>query len=590
MTITDMIQLAGGVALFLYGMTIMGAGLEKVAGGKMQSILQKLTSSTIRGILLGTFITGIIQSSAGTIVIVIGLVNSGIMALPQAVGVIMGANIGTTVTGQLIRLADISGDSLLLTVIQPKTFSPVVAFVGMILYVFYKAPKKRNMGQIMMGFGILFTGMFQMESAVAGLRESELFVNLFTKLQNPVLGLLAGLAVTVAIQSSSASVGILQALSSTGVVTWGNAFPIILGTHIGTTFTPMVAAVGASKGAKRSAVIHLYFNLISSVVFLAGIYLIKCTIGVPFWNEILNKGSIANIHTLSSVVATICFIPFTKVLIWLAEHTVRDKPGEEQDLSMPVLDERLLTSPAVAIQQAQNAVEKMAARAARNYRAAMPLLAGYKDDAAAVVNQREDLIDRMEVTLTNYLIKISDRELGEMESHRVNSLLAFVTEVERIGDYAINVTERAAEMRDKELSFSDQAQRELQMLGDAIGEIIDLTVQAMHNGETVTAAQVEPLEETVDTICETLRTRHIQRLKEGKCQLESGIIFLDVLTNLERISDHCSNIAARLLGMESDSELDPHALKKAMHNGDTKGYDDALNQYRKKYLQVLAEG
>ena len=223
----------------------------------------------------------------------------------------------------------------------------------------------------------------------------------------------------------------------------------------------------------------------------------------------------------------------------------------------------------------------MAARAARNYRAAMPLLAGYKDDAAAVVNQREDLIDRMEVTLTNYLIKISDRE---------NSLLAFVTEVERIGDYAINVTERAAEMRDKELNFSDQAQRELQMLGDAIGEIIDLTVQAMHNGETVTAAQVEPLEETVDTICETLRTRHIQRLKEGKCQLESGIIFLDVLTNLERISDHCSNIAARLLGMESDSELDPHALKKAMHNGDTKGYDDALNQYRKKYLQVLAEG
>ena len=569
MTITDMIQLAGGVALFLYGMTIMGAGLEKVAGGKMQSILQKLTSSTIRGILLGTFITGIIQSSAGTIVIVIGLVNSGIMALPQAVGVIMGANIGTTVTGQLIRLADISGDSLLLTIIQPKTFSPVVAFVGMILYVFYKAPKKRNLGQIMMGFGILFTGMFQMESAVAGLRESALFVNLFTKLQNPVLGLLAGLAVTVAIQSSSASVGILQALSSTGVVTWGNAFPIILGTHIGTTFTPMVAAVGASKGAKRSAVIHLYFNLISSVVFLAGI---------------------ANIHTLSSVVATICFIPFTKVLIWLAEHTVRDKPGEEQDLSMPVLDERLLTSPAVAIQQAQNAVEKMAARAARNYRAAMPLLAGYKDDAAAVVNQREDLIDRMEVTLTNYLIKISDRELGEMESHRANSLLAFVTEVERIGDYAINVTERAAEMRDKELTFSDQAQRELQMLGDAIGEIIDLTVQAMHSGDAATAAQVEPLEETVDTICETLRTRHIQRLKDGKCQLESGIIFLDVLTNLERISDHCSNIAARLLGMESDSELDPHALKKAMHNGNTKGYDDALNQYRKKYSQVLAEG
>lgn len=590
MSIFNLFTLMGGLALFLYGMNLMGESLEQQAGGKLQVILSKLSDNPLKGFLLGLGVTAVIQSSSATTVMVVGFVNSGIMQLHQAVGIIMGSNVGTTVTSWLLSLTGIQGDSFWVKMLKPSSFGPILAFAGIILAMFCKSSKKKGVGNILLGFFILMTGMEFMSSSMKPLADMPWFSSLFLHFSNPILGVLAGAALTAIIQSSSASVGILQALSSTGVVTWGNAFPIILGTHIGTTFTPMVAAVGASKGAKRSAVIHLYFNLISSVVFLAGIYLIKCTIGVPFWNEILNKGSIANIHTLSSVVATICFIPFTKVLIWLAEHTVRDKPGEEQDLSMPVLDERLLTSPAVAIQQAQNAVEKMAARAARNYRAAMPLLAGYKDDAAAVVNQREDLIDRMEVTLTNYLIKISDRELGEMESHRVNSLLAFVTEVERIGDYAINVTERAAEMRDKELNFSDQAQRELQMLGDAIGEIIDLTVQAMHNGETVTAAQVEPLEETVDTICETLRTRHIQRLKEGKCQLESGIIFLDVLTNLERISDHCSNIAARLLGMESDSELDPHALKKAMHNGDTKGYDDALNQYRKKYLQVLAEG
>lgn len=590
MSIFNLFTLMGGLALFLYGMNLMGESLEQQAGGKLQVILSKLSDNPLKGFLLGLGVTAVIQSSSATTVMVVGFVNSGIMQLHQAVGIIMGSNVGTTVTSWLLSLTGIQGDSFWIKMLKPSSFGPILAFAGIILAMFCKSSKKKGVGNILLGFFILMTGMEFMSSSMKPLADMPWFSSLFLHFSNPILGVLAGAALTAIIQSSSASVGILQALSSTGVVTWGNAFPIILGTHIGTTFTPMVAAVGASKGAKRSAVIHLYFNLISSVVFLAGIYLIKCTIGVPFWNEILNKGSIANIHTLSSVVATICFIPFTKVLIWLAEHTVRDKPGEEQDLSMPVLDERLLTSPAVAIQQAQNAVEKMAARAARNYRAAMPLLAGYKDDAAAVVNQREDLIDRMEVTLTNYLIKISDRELGEMESHRVNSLLAFVTEVERIGDYAINVTERAAEMRDKELNFSDQAQRELQMLGGAIGEIIDLTVQAMHNGETVTAAQVEPLEETVDTICETLRTRHIQRLKEGKCQLESGIIFLDVLTNLERISDHCSNIAARLLGMESDSELDPHALKKAMHNGDTKGYDDALNQYRKKYLQVLAEG
>lgn len=589
MSIFNVINLAGGVALFLYGMSIMGTGLEKIAGGRMQGVLQKLTASTLRGVLLGTLITAVIQSSAGTIVIVVGLVNSGILALPQAVGVIMGANIGTTVTGQLIRLADISGDSLLLTLVQPSTFSPIVAFAGAILYVFFKSPRRRNIGQIMLGFGILFTGMFMMEDAVRPLRESEMFVQLFTSLQNPILGVLAGLAVTVAIQSSSASVGILQALSTTGAVRFGNAVPIIMGTHIGTAFTPLMAAVGASKNAKRSAVIHLYFNLISSVVFLALLYLVQFAVGLPFWEAVLNKGSIANIHTFSSILATIAFLPFTRGLVRLAELTVPDTDGEVQDLSLPVLDERLFTSPAVAIQQAKSAVEKMASRAAHNYRNAVQMALSYDDEVAARINQREDLIDRAEVSVGNYLIKIADHNLSEGESHGVSELLNFITEFERIGDYAINILERGAELRDKELAFSETAKGELLVLSDAINEILALTANAFRDADLTPAERVEPLEETIDQMCEELRERHILRLKTGSCQIETGIIFLDVLTNMERISDHCSNVAARIIGSESDTGLDSHRLRRTLHEGAMPNYNELLNGYMGKYYAGLRQ-
>lgn len=589
MSIFHVINLAGGIALFLYGMSIMGSGLEKIAGGRMQGVLQKLTSSTLRGVLLGTLITAVIQSSAGTIVIVVGLVNSGILALPQAVGVIMGANIGTTVTGQLIRLADISGDSLLLTLVQPSTFSPIVAFVGAIFYVFFKSPKRRNVGQIMLGFGILFTGMFMMEDAVRPLRESEMFVSLFTRLQNPILGLLAGLVVTVAIQSSSASVGILQALSTTGAVHFSNAVPIIMGTHVGTAFTPLLAAMGASKNAKRAAVIHLYFNLIGSAAFLVILYLAQGLVGLPIWDAVLGKGSIANIHTLSSILATIAFLPFTGLLVRLAELTVPDEAGEVQELALPVLDERLFTSPAVAIQQAKSAVEEMAARAAHNYRNAVQMTLSYDDEVAARINQREDLIDRAEVLVGDYLIRISNQNLSESESRAVSELLNFITEFERIGDYAINITERGAELRDKELAFSETAQGELQVLSNAISEILTLTADAFRDSDMAPAERVEPLEETIDQICEDLRERHIDRLKTGSCQVETGIIFLDVLTNMERISDHCSNVATRIIGSESDAALDSHQLRRALHDGAMPNYNELLEQYMGKYYAGLKQ-
>ncbi len=587
MDITHITSLLGGIALFLYGMSIMGAGLEKLAGGKMQGVLQKLTSSTIKGVIFGTLITGVIQSSAGTVVICVGLVNSGIMTLTQSVGVIMGANIGTTVTGQLIRMADISGDSLWLTLIQPKTFAPVVAFIGCIFYVFLRNAKKKNIGQIMLGFGILFTGMSLMDSGVSPLRESAAFQELFVSMTNPILGILVGVVATVIIQSSSASVGILQALSSTGLVTFGSAIPIILGAHIGTAFTPLLTIGGSSKDGKRTALIHLYFNIIGSVVLLAAIYAVRYTIGIPVWNDVMNKSSIANIHTLSSVAAMILFLPFSRVLSRLAVLTVPDSAEEAQELSMPVLDERLFKSPAVALQQAKNAVVKMSRRAARNVNLAAPLLIKMDEDVVSAINVRENLIDRMEVEVSNYLIKMTDQELGDDESHAVTELLNFVTEYERIGDYAVNIMEKSEELYEKEASFSDHAKEQLKLLTSAMERILDLTNDAFENDDLTLARQVEPLEEVIDIMVEKLRDQHIKRLKDGICSIDTGVVFLDVLNNAERISDHCSNIAARLVGMSEGDDYDSHTLKSLMHHNPTKEYSLHYEQCCKEYLVPL---
>ena len=575
MDITHITSLLGGIALFLYGMSIMGAGLEKLAGGKMQGVLQKLTSSTIKGVIFGTLITGVIQSSAGTVVICVGLVNSGIMTLTQSVGVIMGANIGTTVTGQLIRMADISGESLLLTLIQPKTFAPVVAFVGCIFYVFLRNAKKKNIGQIMLGFGILFTGMSLMDTGVSPLRESAAFQELFVSMTNPVLGVLVGMVVTVIIQSSSASVGILQALSSTGLVTFGSAIPIILGAHIGTAFTPLLTIGGSSKDGKRAALIHLYFNIIGSFVLLGAIYAVRYTIGIPVWGDVMNKSTIANIHTLSSVAAMLLFLPFSSVLSKLAMLTVPNSAEEAQEMSMPV-------------QQAKSAVVKMSRRAARNVSLSTPLLLKMDEDVVSAINVRENLIDRMEVEISNYLIKMTDQELGDDESHAVTELLNFVTEFERIGDYAVNIQEKAVELYEKEASFSDIAKNELKLLDSALEQILTRTNDAFENDDIALARQVEPLEEVIDILVEKLRDGHIKRLKDGICSIDTGVVFLDVLNNVERISDHCSNVAARLVGTSEGDDYDSHTLKSLMHHNPSKEYSLMYEECCKEYLTPLA--
>ena len=588
MTIFNVINLAGGIALFLYGMSIMGTGLEKLAGGKMEAVLQRLTSSVWKAVLLGAILTGLIQSSAGTTVICIGLVNSGIFTLSQAIGIIMGANIGTTVTGQLIRLSDISGSGWLLTMLKPSTFSPIVAFVGAVLFVFLKSPKKRNIGQICMGFGILFTGLFTMENAVAPLKDSPLFVRLFTSLQNPFLGVLAGALVTVAIQSSSASVGILQALSSTGVVTWGSAIPIILGQNIGTCSTPLIASMGASTAAKRSAIVHLYFNVIGSAIFLAAVYGLKAAGLFPFWNDVMTKGDIANFHTLFNVVVTLLFMPFTRALAWLAERTIPEKEGEAADLSMPVLDQRLLQSPAVALQQAKNAVEKMASRTRTNFDKTVGLFTKFDAEVAASVAHREELLDKMEVSITDYLIRISDQELTESESHAVSEFLKFVGEYERIGDYTVNLMDCARQLSEQEWSLSPTAKKQAALLFEAVDEVQRIASLAFVQTDADLAAQVEPLEETVDRMCDVMREEHIARLKGGECAIEPGLLFLDMLTNAERISDHCSNIAARLIGDETD-DPDVHARKHSLLAGQDAAFNARLNTYEQKYLAPLTE-
>lgn len=590
MTLFDAIRMAGGLALFLYGMSIMATGLEKCAGGKMESILQKITASTWRAVLLGALISALIHSSAGTTVIVVGLVNSGIMQLSQAIGVIMGANIGTTVTSQILRLADLPDGGLFAQLLSPTSLAPILAFVGAVLFVFLKAPRKRDMGQIFMGIGLLFIGMEMMMDAVSALQDSPLFARMFATLQNPILGLLAGALITVAVQSSTASVGILQALSSTGLVTWGSAIPIILGQNIGTTSTSLIASVGASKAAKRTAMVHVYFNIIGSLVFMAVIYGVKAVFDFPWWGDTIGMGEIANFHTLFNVTATLLFLPFTRALARLAELTFPDKAGEAREIETPILDELLFQSPAVALQQAKSAVETMAVSACANYEAAVPVLYSHDAETLAQIDRREALIDKLEVSISNYLVQLSNLPLNERESHTASELLNFIVEYERIGDYAINVSERSGEIFDREITFSETARRELALVDGAIREILQLTLQAFRSDDPMTAKQVEPLEETIDLMIETLRDRHILRLKDGVCGIESGIIFLEILTNLERISDHCSNIAARIVGEEaSDGPFDAHEFRRNMHDGFVPDFNDMLTRYKGKYYVPLEE-
>ena len=590
MDIANIVAMFGAIATFLFGMSTMTDGLEKLSSGRLEHILERLTSNVFKGVLLGAVVTGLIQSSAATTVMCVGFVNAGIMKLEQTVGIIMGANIGTTVTAQLLRLGDIDADNIVMMFLQPSFLGPILAVVGIIFYMFIKGGHKRIVGQIVLGLGLLFIGMNTMSSAVEPLKDLPEFQSVFTAFSNPLLGVAVGAAVTALLQSSSASMGILQAISTTGVVSFNIAMPLIMGQNIGTCITALISSVGASKNAKRTAMIHLFFNIIGSVFFLVVLYAGNALFRFPFWENTMDMGSIANLHLAFNIACTALLLPFHRQLVKLVKAVV---PGDAEERELSVLDDRFLSSPSLALERAHDAVVQMSEFARDNYRLAVELI--WKFDAKKLerLNETEVALDKLEGLLDNYLVKLTDRALTAEESTRVSELLHTLSDFERIGDYAVNVSESAGVLHDRNITFSPQARAELERLTAAVGETLDKTIACYQSRQRTLAVQVEPLEEVVDLIAATLKNRHVERLKAGECTIELGTQFLELLINLERMSDHCSNVALHILRQTSSPDdkvrIDSHAYMHELHHGGfNQEFDDLFQEYRTKYFQPIA--
>lgn len=585
------IGMFGGIALFLYGMAMLGSGLEKLSSGRMEKILESLTNNIFKSVLLGAFVTAAVQSSGATTVIVVGLVNAGILKLSSAVGVIMGANIGTTITGQILRLGDLEsseGVGSALSLLSPSTLAPLISIIGIIIYMMSKKDSGKTAGEIFLGVGILFTGMLSMTDSVSPLSELPAFRVLFSSLSNPILGVIVGAVVTAILQSSSASVGILQAISTTGVLTFSSVFPIIMGQNIGTCVVPLISSVGANKNAKRAAMVHLYFNVVGTAIFLIVVYTFQYAVGFSFWNDTIDMGGIANFHTLFNIIVTAIFIPFHKMLEFLACKTIRDTETSDDDITeasgTQFLDERLLKSPSLALQQAMKTVISMGTMARQNYVKMRTLFNEYDKKTVENIYAREDIIDATEDKLNAYLVKLTDCELTEYESRTVTALLHLLSEFERIGDYSINLVESAEELNSKGLRFSPKAMAEFTVIANAVEEIITMAIDAAEKKDATVAMRIEPLEEVIDYLNETLKNRHIDRLKNGMCQVDAGIIFLDMLINLERISDHCSNSAVYVLGLSTRKDsINRHEYIQDVHQGNDQGFMDASAFYKQKY-------
>ena len=585
------IKALGGVALFLYGMQILGRSLEKASGSNMEKVLRSLTGNIFKSVILGAAVTAAVQSSGATTVIVVGLVNAGIMNLSSAVGVIMGANIGTTITGQILRLAELEGGSgSFLDLLDTKVLAPAFCIIGAVILLASKRDGVKNAGEILMGVGILFTGMNSMTAAVGPLAELEGFRKLFEAMSNPLLGILAGIFVTVLLQSSSASVGILQAIASKGMLPFSAAFPIIMGTNIGTCSVPLISSLGAGKNAKRAAFVHVYFNILGTVLFLVGMYTLEYTVSLPFWNDNMNMGSIANFHTFFNVAATAVFLPCHKLLEKMAVLTVKDSPRDiASDANIPLLDERFLKSPSLAVGQALSTVITMGKTAQINYGGMRKLYSAFDENETAILRVNEDSIDRMEDGLNAYLVKLTHCELTDYENRRTALLLRLTSEFERIGDYTMNLIESAEQMHklseSGEPELSSDAVRELNIMFDAVGEIIGMAIDAAERDDPDTAVKIEPLEEVIDYLNETLKARHVERIKSGVCVAESGINFIDLLANLERISDHCSNIGVYILSArkDPDSVINRHEYIAGIHSGGDKEFTALYNEYKVKF-------
>ncbi|MCI5578785.1 MAG: Na/Pi cotransporter family protein [Oscillospiraceae bacterium] len=581
MTFQDVLSLLGGLAVFMFGMHTLSDALEKLAGGKLEHWLEKMTSNPLKGVALGAGVTALIQSSAATTVMMVGFVNSGIMKLSQAIGVIMGANIGTTATSWLLSLSSVSGTGIV-ALFTPTNFTPVLALIGIVLIMFMKSDKKRTVGTILIGFSLLMFGMNSMSAAAEGLKDNEAFANIMVMFSNPFLGVLAGALLTAVLQSSSVSIGILQTLSNkTGTITYSIALPIILGQNIGSCVTALISSIGANKSAKRVAIVHLYFNVIGTIVFLSLFYLISGLIDMPFLSNQLNSTGIAIIHTCFNVLATAMFLPFTKQLEKLACLTIRDKPGESEN-EVPILDKRFLKTPAVAIEQCKNVAFKMARLTQKTLLMSISLLDKYDKETAQTVVDNENAIDIYEDKIGSYILQVASKNLSVEDSHIVSNLLHTIGDLERISDHAVNIKEAAEEMHEKKINFSHAAKKEVAIMINAVTEILDMAISSFVNVDIKKAKMVEPLEDVIDTLRTELKNRHIDRLRDGICTIELGFILQDLLTNFERVSDHCSNIAVYLIQI-SDNNMDTHEYMTELKKLDKSGFIDQFNQYKTKY-------
>ena len=582
MYILKLISLLGGLALFLFGMDVMGKALERQAGGKLQTILAKMSSNVFKGFFLGLAVTAVIQSSSATTVMVVGFVNSGIMALKQAVGVIMGANVGTTVTAWILSLTALEGDSLLIQIFKPTTLAPLMGVIGIVLYMFTKSEKKQGIGTILLGFMALMTGMSLMSDSMAFLENEKWFADLMVSFTNPILAIIVGAVLTGVIQSSSASVGILQSLCSTGLVTGGVALPIILGQNIGTCVTALISTIGANRNARRAAMVHLYFNLIGVIIFAAVFYGIGAFIPWGFLTETMSEVNIAIIHTTFNVITTIIMLPLHGVLEKLATLSV---PEDKEPESTALLDQRLIATPAVAIQRAQEIAADMAQTASQALDGAIGLLEKFDSKGLESVKALENKTDEYEDALGTYLVQLTGTKLSVHDNRQLNILLYTISDVERIADHAVSIGKAGEEIYKKDIAFSDAAKEELKVLSKAVQAVVKSTVTAYCGGDLENARRVEPQEQVVDSLVKEIKSRHVRRLRNGQCKVEYGFVLEDLLTSFERVADHCSNIAVEMLQV-SEGKLEAHEYLTALKAGElteSAKFDERFEKYRKQY-------
>lgn len=577
MNIFQIFSLLGGLAMFLYGMNVMGDGLKKLGGGKLEIILEKLTSNRLMGVLLGAVVTAIIQSSSATTVMVVGFVNSGIMKLTQSIGVMMGANIGTTITAWILSLSGVQGDSLWANLIKPENFTPILALAGIIFIMTSKTDRRTSIGNILIGFAVLMFGMDTMSIAVSGLKDSPAFANMLVMFSNPVLGLIVGMVLTAIIQSSSASVGILQALSATGQITFATAFPILMGQNIGTCITAMISCIGTSKNAKRAAIANLYIKIISAVMFMCLFYALNSIIDFAFVNSSIDALGIAIVHTAFNVASTIVLLPCSSLIEKLVRLTIKE--GAERN-AFSMLDDRFLSAPSFAVEQCTTLATNMAYMVKDSFTLAQECVAKYSEKNDREIIENERLADEYEDALGEYLVKLSGQNMMSSDAKKVSILLHAIADFEKMTDYTADLVFTAREKRDKDVHFSEKARQEITIMVDAVGEIIDMTINAFSDNDVKLANSVEPLEDVIDRLRNDLKNRHIKRMQEGRCSVNQGFVFTDYITALEKISDHCANVAAAIIELNDDN-YDIHNVMS--HRKSSDEYREMCVKFSKKY-------